>query len=59
IPVMITSTPVPFNEEEMSALMQADQISITVDLHSGDKVGQAWGCDLSYDYVKINALYRT
>ena len=35
------------------------QASTPVALHDGDAEAQAWGCDLSYDYVKINALYRT
>ncbi|WP_057491368.1 bifunctional glutamate N-acetyltransferase/amino-acid acetyltransferase ArgJ [Streptococcus orisasini] len=59
IPVMIASSPVSFDEEEMQDIMQADDIKISVDLHAGEKSGTAWGCDLSYDYVKINALYRT
>ena len=48
-----------FDDEEMQDVMHADEIKITVDLHAGDASGMAWGCDLSYDYVKINALYRT
>ncbi len=59
IPVMIKSSPVSFEEEEMQDIMQGDNIKITVDLHAGKSVGMAWGCDLSYDYVKINALYHT
>ena len=59
LPVMLASSPVSFDEEEMADVMQADQVTITVDLHAGEALGQAWGCDLSYDYVKINALYRT
>ena len=59
IPVMIKSSPVSFEEEEMQDIMQGDNIKITVDLHAGKSVGMAWGCDLSYDYVKINALYNT
>ena len=59
LPVMLDSTPVSFDEEEMADVMQADQVTITVDLHAGEALGRAWGCDLSYDYVKINALYRT
>ena len=59
IPVMIKSSPVSFEEEEMQDIMQGDNIEITVDLHAGKSVGMAWGCDLSYDYVKINALYNT
>ncbi len=59
IPVMIASSPVNFDAEEMSDVMQDDTIHIVVDLHAGQEAGKAWGCDLSYDYVKINALYRT
>ncbi|MGT2637290.1 bifunctional glutamate N-acetyltransferase/amino-acid acetyltransferase ArgJ [Streptococcus ratti] len=59
IPVMIASSPVSFDEEEMQAVMQADEIKISIDLHAGEQAASAWGCDLSYDYVKINALYRT
>lgn len=59
VPVMLKSSPVTFDDEEMQDVMQADEIKITVDLHAGEAEGMAWGCDLSYDYVKINALYRT
>lgn len=59
IPVMLASSPVDFDDEEMQDIMQADEIKVSIDLHAGEKKGTAWGCDLSYDYVKINALYRT
>ena len=59
IPVMQASTPVAFNPEETSDAMAGELLSLTIDLHDGDAEAQAWGCDLSYDYVKINALYRT
>ncbi|WP_373823156.1 bifunctional glutamate N-acetyltransferase/amino-acid acetyltransferase ArgJ [Streptococcus ferus] len=59
IPVMVASSPVDFDEEDMADVMQADTIRILVNLHSGSSSAKAWGCDLSYDYVKINALYRT
>lgn len=59
LPVMLASTPVSFDSEEMDEVMQADTIQIRVDIHAGKQSGRAWGCDLSYDYVKINALYRT
>jgi glutamate N-acetyltransferase / amino-acid N-acetyltransferase len=53
------SEPQPFSEEEASAYLQNDVIIIEVDLHLGSGKGVAWGCDLTYDYVKINASYRT
>ena len=59
IPVMQASTPVAFNPEETSDAMAGELLALTIDLHDGDAEAQAWGCDLSYDYVKINALYRT
>ena len=59
IPVMQVSTPVTFNPDETSDAMAGELLTLTIDLHDGDAEAQAWGCDLSYDYVKINALYRT
>lgn len=59
LPVMVQSSPVSFDQDEMEEVMQKDQITISVNLNSGSESGRAWGCDLSYDYVKINALYRT
>lgn len=59
LPVMVQSSPVSFDQEEMEEVMQKDQITISVNLNSGSESGRAWGCDLSYDYVKINAMYRT
>jgi glutamate N-acetyltransferase / amino-acid N-acetyltransferase len=53
------SEPQPFSEEEANAYLQNDVIVIEVDLHLGGGKGVAWGCDLTYDYVKINASYRT
>ena len=57
IPVMQASSPMAFDPEETSDAMAGELL--TFDLHDGDAEAQAWGCDLSYDYVKINALYRT
>lgn len=47
-----------FDEAEMKKAMQAKKIVLDVDLNSGDATGQAWGCDLTYKYVQINASYR-
>ncbi|ASJ93366.1 MULTISPECIES: bifunctional glutamate N-acetyltransferase/amino-acid acetyltransferase ArgJ [Staphylococcus] len=59
IPVLIRSSPIKYDKEEIQEIMSAEEISIELDLHQGNYEGQAWGCDLSYDYVKINALYTT
>jgi glutamate N-acetyltransferase/amino-acid N-acetyltransferase len=48
-----------FNEEAARAELQKDTVIIIVDLKDGDTQATAWGCDLSYDYVRINAAYRT
>ena len=58
-PVMQASSPVAFDPEETSDAMAGELLTLTIDLHDGEAEAQAWGCDLSYDYVKINALYRT
>ncbi len=50
---------VAFSEEEAAKILSADEISVFIDLHQGDSVAKAWGCDLTYDYVKINGDYRT
>ena len=49
----------PFSEEEAAHILSEDEIEIIIDLHDGDDQATAWGCDLTYDYVKINGDYRT
>ena len=50
---------VPFSEEEAKAVLLEKEIEILVNLNSGEAAATAWGCDLTYDYVKINGDYRT
>ncbi|MDV2685014.1 bifunctional ornithine acetyltransferase/N-acetylglutamate synthase [Alkalihalophilus lindianensis] len=60
IQTLSQSSPVSFSEEEATAYMKdSDTVVIAVDLHVGDGFGKAWGCDLTYEYVRINAGYRT
>ncbi|WP_141556628.1 bifunctional glutamate N-acetyltransferase/amino-acid acetyltransferase ArgJ [Bacillus sp. AFS029637] len=59
ISVLNNSEPQMFSEKEMKKRLQENEIVIDVYLHLGEEKGSAWGCDLSYDYVKINACYRT
>lgn len=50
---------VAFSEEEALMILKEDEIMITINLHEGTYCAEAWGCDLTYDYVKINGDYRT
>ncbi|XBD02097.1 bifunctional glutamate N-acetyltransferase/amino-acid acetyltransferase ArgJ [Pseudalkalibacillus hwajinpoensis] len=48
-----------FSEDEAKSYLENESIHIYVDLDKGKEEATAWGCDLSYDYVRINASYRT
>lgn len=50
---------VEFSEEKASEVLSEDEIYILINLNDGDEQATAWGCDLTYDYVKINGDYRT
>ena len=50
---------IPFSEEEAKAVLSESEIDILVTLGDGNASATAWGCDLTYDYVKINGDYRT
>ncbi len=52
-------TPVIFDEDEALKIMKADAVTVFVNMNEGDQEATAWGCDLTYDYVKINADYRS
>ena len=50
---------IPFSEEKAKEILLENEIEILVELNSGEYSSCAWGCDLTYDYVKINGDYRT
>ncbi|MBO4770189.1 MAG: bifunctional glutamate N-acetyltransferase/amino-acid acetyltransferase ArgJ [Clostridia bacterium] len=50
---------IDFSEDAAKAVLSEDEIAILVNLNSGNESATAWGCDLTYDYVKINGDYRT
>lgn len=50
---------IEFSEEEASVVLSSDEIQILINLNDGEEKATAWGCDLTYDYVKINGDYRT
>ena len=59
IPVCQNGAGVDFSEEFAKEILLEDAIDIVVTLHDGEAAATAWGCDLTYDYVKINGDYRT
>ena len=59
IPVCQNGAGVDFSEEIAKEILLEKEIDILVELNSGDDAATAWGCDLTYDYVKINGDYRT
>ena len=50
---------IEFSEEKASEILSADEIYVLINLNDGSENATAWGCDLTYDYVKINGDYRT
>ncbi len=48
-----------YSEEEATKILSDPEVTVLADMHMGDGEATAWGCDLSYDYVKINADYRS
>ena len=59
IPVCRCGAGIPFSEEFAKEILSENEITIVVKLSDGDASSVAWGCDLTYDYVKINGDYRT
>lgn len=59
VPVCKNGAGIEFSEEKAKEVLLEDEIEILVDLNSGDAEATAYGCDLTYDYVKINGDYRT
>lgn len=59
IKVCEAGSPLPFSEEKAKDILTQDEIIIKVDLSLGNHDAYVWGCDLSYEYVKINGDYRS
>lgn len=48
-----------YSEDEATKILSEPEVTVLVDMHMGSEEAVAWGCDLSYEYVKINADYRS
>ena len=47
------------DEPSLPEILSCEKVTVLVDMKEGDGEAAAWGCDLTYDYVKINADYRS
>lgn len=59
LPVCKGGSGVPFDEDYAKSVLSCDEVQININLNLGRNKASAWGCDLTYDYVKINGDYRT
>jgi glutamate N-acetyltransferase/amino-acid N-acetyltransferase len=59
VKVFANGEPVPHEEAEANATLDGDEVTLTARLKEGTASATAWGCDLTYEYVKINGSYRT
>ena len=59
IQILSDGVALPYSEEKATEILSEEKVKILADLKLGDGKATAWGCDLSYDYVKINADYRS
>ena len=59
ITVCVNGAGIDFSEEKAKEILVEKEIKINIDLKSGESKATAWGCDLTYDYVRINGDYRT
>ena len=53
------SASVPFDDDFATEILSKEYVTVEADLHNGSDEAYAWGCDLTYDYVKINGSYRS
>ena len=59
IQIIENGVAVDYSEEEATKILSEEAFTAIADVKMGDATATAWGCDLSYDYVKINADYRS
>ena len=59
IQIIENGVAVDYSEEEATKILSEDAVTAIADIKMGDCSATAWGCDLTYDYVKINADYRS
>ena len=59
IQIIENGVAVDYSEEEATKILSEEAVTAIADVKMGDATATAWGCDLTYDYIKINADYRS
>lgn len=59
IKIVENGVPADYSEEEATKILSEDEVTVIAHMNMGSAEATAWGCDLTYDYVKINADYRS
>lgn len=59
IKIVEKGVPADYSEEEATRILSEDEVTVIAHMNMGSAEATAWGCDLTYDYVKINADYRS
>ena len=59
IQVIENGAAVAYDEEEATKVLSEKEVTVIADMKQGEAQATAWGCDLTFDYVKINADYRS
>ena len=59
IQIIADGVAVDYSEDEATKILSEPKVTATADIHMGNASATAWGCDLTYEYVKINADYRS
>ena len=59
VPLIQDGVALDYSEEEAARILSQPEVTVVIDVKMGDATATAWGCDLTFDYVKINADYRS
>lgn len=59
LPIVVDGVATDYSEEKATEILSSEKVTALIDVKDGEFCATAWGCDLTYDYVKINADYRS
>ena len=59
IQIIENGTAADYREEKATEILSQSKVTVTADIKAGEAQATAWGCDLTHDYISINADYRS